>query len=341
MKAVGYERPLPIDDRAALLDVILPEPQPDPHDLVVDVKAISVNPVDSKVRRDVQPGPGEIKVLGWDAAGVVHAVGPQVTLFRPGDRVWYAGALERAGTNSERHVVDERIVGRMPVTLGFAQAAALPLTSLTAWELLFDRLQIPLDTTPLEERILIIGAAGGVGSVLVQLARKLTGLTVIGTASRPETQAWVRDRGAHYVIDHQKPLSEELKRIGLPSVTYVASLTNTDDHFPQIVEVLEPQGRLALIDDPVKPLDIMQLKRKSISLHWELMYTRSMFHTPDMIEQHRILNQIADLVDDGTLESTAAEHFGAIDAANVRKAHALLESGKARGKIVLEGFSSL
>jgi zinc-binding alcohol dehydrogenase family protein len=341
MKAVGYERPLPIDDRAALLDVILPEPQPGPRDLVVDVKAVSVNPVDTKVRRGVQPGPGEIKVLGWDAAGVVRAVGPQVTLFRPGDRVWYAGALERQGTNSERHLVDERIVGRMPEGLGFAQAAALPLTSLTAWELVFDRLQIPLDTAPREERILVIGAPGGVGSILVQMARKLTGLTVIGTASRPESQAWVRARGAHHVIDHRKPLGEELKRIGAPSVNYVASLTNTDDHFPQIVSVLEPQGRLALIDDPVKPIDIMQLKPKSISLHWELMYTRSMFQTPDMIEQHRILNQIADLVDDGTLESTAAEHFGAIDAANVRKAHALLESGKARGKIVLEGFSSL
>jgi zinc-binding alcohol dehydrogenase family protein len=338
MKAVGYERSLPIDDPGALIDLILPEPQPGPHDLVVDVKAVSVNPVDTKVRRGVEPAPGQVKVLGWDAAGVVRAVGPQVTLFRPGDRVWYAGALERPGTNSERHVVDERIVGRMPVRLGFAEAAALPLTALTAWELLFDRLQVPLDTTLREEQILVIGAAGGVGSILLQLARKLTGLTIVGTASRPESQAWALKHGAHHVIDHRKPLTEELARIGLPSVTYVASLTNTDDYFPQIVEVLAPQGRLALIDDPVKPLDVMQLKRKSISLHWELMYTRSMFQTPDMIEQHRILDQIADLVDDGTIRSTAAENFGAIHAANVRKAHALLESGKARGKIVLEGF---
>lgn len=338
MKAVGYARSLPIDDPAALIDLILPEPQPGPQDLVVDVKAVSVNPVDTKVRRGVEPAPGEMKVLGWDAAGVVRAVGPAVRLFRPGDRVWYAGALERPGTNSERHVVDERIVGRMPVRLGFAEAAALPLTALTAWELLFDRLQVPLETALREEQILVIGAAGGVGSILVQLARKLTGLTIVGTASRPESQAWVLQNGAHHVIDHRKPLSEELARIGLPSVTYVASLTNTDDYFPQIVDVLAPQGRLALIDDPVKPLDVMRLKRKSISLHWELMYTRSMFQTPDMIEQHRILNQVADLVDDGTISSTVAEHFGPIQAANVRKAHALLESGKARGKIVLEGF---
>lgn len=338
MKAVGYARSLPIDDPAALIDLILPEPQPGPQDLVVDVKAVSVNPVDTKVRRGVEPAPGEMKVLGWDAAGVVRAVGPAVRLFRPGDRVWYAGALERPGTNSERHVVDERIVGRMPVRLGFAEAAALPLTALTAWELLFDRLQVPLETALREEQILVIGAAGGVGSILVQLARKLTGLTIVGTASRPESQAWVLQNGAHHVIDHREPLSEELARIGLPSVTYVASLTNTDDYFPQIVDVLAPQGRLALIDDPVKPLDVMRLKRKSISLHWELMYTRSMFQTPDMIEQHRILNQVADLVDDGTISSTVAEHFGPIQAANVRKAHALLESGKARGKIVLEGF---
>ncbi|HTJ26313.1 MAG TPA: zinc-binding alcohol dehydrogenase family protein [Candidatus Limnocylindria bacterium] len=340
MKAVGYERSLPIDDPLALIDLALPEPQPGPHDLLVAVEAISVNPVDTKIRRGVAPADGEKKVLGWDVAGVVRAVGEQVTLFRPGDRVWYAGALDRPGANSELHVVDERIAGKMPASLSFAQAAALPLTTLTAWELLFDRLGVARETTPRGEQLLVIGAAGGVGSILVQLARTLTGLTVIGTASRPESQRWVRDLGAHHVIDHAKPLGEELRRIGIPAVTHVASLTNTDDHFAQIADVVAPQGKFGLIDDPQKPLDVLLLKRKSVSLHWELMYTRSLFHTPDMIEQHRILNRVAELIDAGTLRTTLAEHFGTIDAANLRKAHALIESGKARGKIVLEGFGA-
>jgi zinc-binding alcohol dehydrogenase family protein len=340
MKAVGYERSLPIDDPLALIDLALPEPQPGPHDLLVAVEAISVNPVDTKIRRGVAPANGEKKVLGWDVAGIVRAVGEQVTLFRPGDRVWYAGALDRPGANSELHVVDERIAGKMPASLSFAQAAALPLTTLTAWELLFDRLGVARETTPRGEQLLVIGAAGGVGSILVQLARTLTGLTVIGTASRPESQRWVRDLGAHHVIDHAKPLREELRRIGIPAVTHVASLTNTDDHFAQIADVVAPQGKFGLIDDPQKPLDVLLLKRKSVSLHWELMYTRSLFHTPDMIEQHRILNRVAELIDAGTLRTTLAEHFGTIDAANLRKAHALIESGKARGKIVLEGFGA-
>jgi zinc-binding alcohol dehydrogenase family protein len=307
---------------------------------LVAVEAVSVNPIDTKIRRRAAPPDGEKKVVGWDVAGVVRAVGDQVTLFRPGDRVWYAGALDRPGANSELHVVDERLVGKLPTTLSFAQAAALPLTALTAWELLFDRLGIARDTTPRDEQLLVIGAAGGVGSILVQLARTLTGVTVIGTASRPESQHWVRELGAHHVIDHTKPLADELRRIGVPSVTYVASLTNTDDHYSAIVDVLAPQGKLGLIDDPAKPLDVMMLKRKSISLHWELMYTRSLFATPDMIEQHHILNRVADLIDAGTLRTTLAEHFGTIEAANLRRAHALLESGKTRGKIVLEGFGT-
>jgi zinc-binding alcohol dehydrogenase family protein len=338
MKAVAYERSLPIDDLHALFDAVVPEPKPAARDLLVAVEAISVNPIDTKIRRRVAPATGERKVLGWDAVGVVRAVGDEVTLFRAGDRVWYAGALERPGANSELHVVDERIVGKMPASLSFAQAAALPLTAITAWELLFDRLGVPRETKPRDEQLLVIGAAGGVGSILVQLARTLTGVTVIGTASRPESQAWVRDLGAHHVIDHAKPLAEELRRIGIPTVTHVASLTHTEDHFAQIVEALAPQGKFGLIDDPAAPLDITLLKPKSISLHWELMYTRSMFHTPDMIEQHHILNRVADLVDAGMLRTTLSEHFGTINAANLRKAHALIESDKARGKIVLEGF---
>ena len=338
MKAVAYYQSLPIDHADALQDVELPAPTPGPRDLLVEVKAISVNPVDTKIRRNVAPEDGAAKVLGWDASGIVKAVGSDVSLFQPGDRVYYAGAINRAGANSELHVVDERIVGRMPAKLAFAEAAALPLTAITAWELLFERLQVSQGSADLGQSLLIVGAAGGVGSILVQLARQLTGLTVIGTASRSETQAWVRELGAHHVIDHRQPLSEELKRIGINQVTHVASLTQTDQHYAQLVEALAPQGRLALIDDPEQPLDIMPLKRKSLSLHWELMFTRSLFETADMIEQHRLLQRVAELVDAGTLHTTLGEHFGSINAANLRRAHTLLESGTAKGKIVLEGF---
>ncbi len=338
MKAVAYYHSLPADHAEALQDVELPAPTPGPRDLLVEVKAISVNPVDTKIRRNVAPTDGAAKVLGWDASGIVKAVGSEVSLFQPGDRVYYAGAINRAGANSELHVVDERIVGHMPKSLPFAEAAALPLTAITAWELLFERLQITQGNADQGQSLLIVGAAGGVGSILVQLARQLTGLTVIGTASRPETQAWVRQLGAHHVIDHRQPLSEELQRIGINQVTHVASLTQTDQHFAQLVEALVPQGRLALIDDPEQALDIMQLKRKSLSLHWELMFTRSLFETADMIEQHRLLQRVAELVDAGTLHTTLGEHFGSINAANLRRAHALLESGTAKGKIVLEGF---
>src|SRR3989338_5575498 len=320
MKAVAYYQPLPTDHADALQDVELPAPTPGPRDLLVEVKAISVNPVDTKIRRNVAPEDGAAKVLGWDASGIVKAVGSEVSLFQPGDRVYYAGAINRAGANSELHVVDERIVGRMPAKLGFAEAAALPLTAITAWELLFERLQITRGNADLGQSLLIVGAAGGVGSILLQLARQLTGLTVIATASRPETQAWVSELGAHHVIDHSLPLSEELKRIGIHQVTHVASLTQTDKHFAQLVEALAPQGRLALIDDPEQPLDIMQLKRKSLSLHWELMFTRSLFETADMIEQHHLLDRVAELVDAGTLRTTLGEHFGTINAANLRRA---------------------
>jgi zinc-binding alcohol dehydrogenase family protein len=338
MKAVAYYQSLPIDHSDALQDVQLAAPTPGPRDLLVEVKAISVNPVDTKIRRNVAPEDGAAKVLGWDASGIVQAVGSEVSLFQPGDRVYYAGAINRAGANSELHVVDERIVGHMPKTLTFAEAAAMPLTAITAWELLFERLQISQGSADQGQSLLIVGAAGGVGSILVQLARQLTGLTVIGTASRPETQAWVRELGTHHVIDHRQPLSEELQRIGINQVTHVASLTQTDQHFEQLVNALAPQGRLALIDDPSSPLDIMQLKGKSLSLHWELMFTRSLFETADMIEQHRLLERVAELVDAGTLKTTLGEHFGSINAANLRRAHRLLESGTARGKIVLEGF---
>ncbi|SEN98808.1 zinc-binding alcohol dehydrogenase family protein [Duganella sp. CF517] len=337
MKAVAYRKALPIDHADSLIDIELPAPQAQGRDLLVEVKAISVNPVDVKIRANVAPTEGEDKVIGWDAAGVVKAVGPDVSLFKPGDEVWYAGDLTRPGTNSELHLVDERIVGHKPKNMDFAHAAALPLTAITAWELLFDRLEVSRDKGVQGQSLLVIGAAGGVGSILVQLARQLTGLTVIGTASRPETAEWVKELGAHHVIDHGKPLNEEIARLGLPPVTYVASLTHTDHHWTAIAEVLAPQGKVAVIDDPAA-IDVRLLKRKSASLHWEFMFARSMFNTADIQKQHQLLNDVAMLVDTGVLKTTLGERFGKINAANLKRAHVLLASNRAKGKIVLEGF---
>ncbi len=338
MKAVGYKTPQMIDHAESLLDITLPDPVAAGHDLLVEVKAVSVNPVDTKVRAGSAPAAGQDhKVLGWDASGIIKAVGPEVTLFKPGDRVWYAGSIARPGTNSELHVVDERVVGQMPKSLDFAQAAALPLTAITAWEMLFDRLSIAPGKAPSGQTLLIIGASGGVGSIMTQLATRLTSLTVIGTASRPETQAWVRELGAHHVVDHSQPIAAELKRIGFPTVDLIVSLTQTDQHFGQIVEAIAPQGKFGLIDDP-KSLDVSAFKRKSVSVHWELMFTRSLFGTADMIGQHRLLNEVAALVDAGLIRTTLSEEFGVINAANLKRAHALIESGKARGKLVLEGW---
>jgi zinc-binding alcohol dehydrogenase family protein len=340
MKAVGYQKPQPIDQPDALLDITLPEPVATGRDLLVEVKAVSVNPVDTKVRKSALPADGQShKVLGWDASGVVKAVGPDVTLFKAGDEVFYAGAINRSGTNAQFHLVDERIVGRKPASLDFAAAAALPLTAITAWEMLFDRLGVAPGKQPTQQTLLIIGASGGVGSILTQLATRLTSLTVIGTASRPETQAWVKELGAHHVIDHSRPLTEELRRIGHPTVDLIVSLTQTDAHFDQIVEAIAPQGRFGLIDDPTA-LDVTKFKRKSVSVHWELMFTRALFGTDDMIGQHRLLNEVAALVDAGLVRTTLAEHFGPINAANLKRAHALVESGKARGKVVLEGWAA-
>lgn len=335
MKAIAFtQHGLPIEDPSALLDMDLPKPVPGPRDLLVEVHAISVNPVDTKIRAG--SGATEPKVVGWDAVGTVREVGSDVTLFQPGDEVFYAGSIVRPGSYSEFHLVDERIVGHKPKSLDNAHAAALPLTSITAWELLFDRLGVE-EGGGEGESLLIIGAAGGVGSILVQLVRQLTRMTVIGTASRPETQAWIKQLGAHHVIDHSQPLMAQLEQIGVGQVTHVASLTHTDSHFTQLIEALRPQGKLALIDDP-KTLDVVPMKRKALSLHWELMFTRSLFETPDMIKQHELLNRVADLIDQGVLKTTLGEHFGTINAANLRRAHAVVESGKAKGKIVLEGF---
>jgi zinc-binding alcohol dehydrogenase family protein len=336
MKAIAYRKSLPIDDIHSLEDIEMPNPKPEAHDVLVRVKAIAVNPVDVKVRANMAPAEGEARVLGWDAVGVVEGVGSAASKFKIGDRVYYAGALNRPGANSELHAVDERIVALAPKTLSDAQAAALPLTTITAYELLFERLRVATDGGA-GQTLLIVGAAGGVGSILIQLARQLTQLRIVATASREETRQWCLELGAHAVIDHAKPLSEELKNVGIGEVDYVASLTQTTQHFDQIVASLKPQGHLALIDD-MNALDVMKLKYKSISLHWEFMYTRSMFNTPDMAEQGKLLAEVAALVDAGRIKTTATGNFGNINAANLRAAHKLIESGKAKGKIVLEGF---
>jgi zinc-binding alcohol dehydrogenase family protein len=342
MKAVGYTQSLPAEHPEALLDLQLPAPTPEslaPRDLLVAVQAISVNPVDTKVRRNRAPQPGKPEVLGWDAVGTVLAVGDAVSLFKVGDRVWYAGSIVRPGTNAERHVVDERIVGRAPATLADAEAAAMPLTSITAWELLFDRLGVAQGGGA-GQALLITGAAGGVGSMLIQLARQLTQLTVIATASRTETREWCLALGAHHVVDHSKPFAPQLQAVGVPQVNLVASLTHTQQHFAQLVEVLAPQGKLALIDDPAEAPDVRLLKSKSISLHWELMFTRSMFGTADMVAQHHLLNEVSALVDAGKFKTTWAQTVGAINAANLAQAHRLVESGRVFGKVVLVGWGA-
>lgn len=335
MKAIGFKENLPIDNEQSLQDIELEKPKASGKDLLVEVKAIAVNPVDYKIRQRAKPEEGQWKVIGWDAAGVVKETGEEVSLFKPGDEVWYAGDLTRQGCNAEFQLVDERIVGRKPKNLSFAEAAALPLTTLTAWELLFDRMDV--DREERGRSILVIGAAGGVGSILVQLVKKLTRLTAIGTASRDVTQSWLRDLGVDEVVNHRHKLSEEFKKHKLPEPDYVVSLTNTGDHIDEIVKLIKPQGRFGFIDDP-DGLNVMPFKRKSVSTHIELMYTRSLFQTDDMIEQHHILNRTAELIEKDVIRTTIGDHFGKINAENLRRAHALLESQKARGKIVLEGF---
>jgi len=337
MKAVGYRKSLPIDAADSLFDFETDKPEPRGRDIRVAVKAISANPVDYKVRKRAEPKDGDVKILGFDAAGVVDAVGPDVTLFKPGDEVWYAGSIQRQGTNSEFHLVDERIVGHKPKTLSFAQSAALPLTSITAWELLFDRLGVAPGKSVDPRTLLIVGGAGGVGSILIQLARRLTGLTVVATASRPESRKWCLDLGAHHVIDHSRPMKDQIDALKVPPVALIAALTNTDQHFAVLADIIAPQGKLGLIDDPAS-LNVNLLKGKAASLHWESMFTRSSFQTPDMIAQHNLLDDVASLIDNGVLRTTLDKVLGKINAANLKQAHALLEGGRSTGKLVLEGW---
>lgn len=335
MKIVGFRELLPATDPNALLDLEASDPVASGHDILVRVKAVSVNPVDTKVRTRAQPAPGEVRVLGFDAAGVVEAVGEAVTLFSPGDEVFYAGAIGRPGSNAELQLVDERIVGRKPKSLDFAQAAAMPLTFITAWELLFDRFGVARDGGE-GQTLVIIGGAGGVGSALIQLARRLTRLNVVASASRDETRRWVEDLGAHQIFDHTKPLVEELARLGLEAPAYIACLTHSAQHFPQVSEAIALQGKIGIIEAD-GDLNIRPLQQKAASIHWEYMFARPQ-GTPDMIEQHRLLNQVADLVDQGVLRTTLTQVVGKIRAADLLEAHRIVESARTIGKVALEGF---
>jgi len=339
MKAIGLLRYLPVDHPESLIDVQLDKPQPQGHDVLVQVKAVSINPVDVKVRAPKDRTEATPRVLGWDAAGIVEAVGPACTLFKPGDEVYYAGSITRAGSNSEYQLVDERIVGRKPAMLDFAEAAALPLTAITAWEALFDRLGVA--KTPEDNAgrtILIIGAAGGVGSIATQLAQA-AGLTVIGTASRAESTAWVKRQGATHTISHYEPFVPQLRALGVDAVDYIFCLNQTAQHWNAMAEAIAPQGKICSIVETDQPLNLSLLKNKSVTFVWELMFTRPMYGTPDMIEQHRLLNEVATRVDAGELHTTLTERLTPINAAQLRHAHALIESGRTIGKIVLEGFA--
>ena len=337
MKAIGYKQAGPISSPEALIEFEADAPVLEPHDLLVEIRGISVNPVDVKVRTRPQLGPekGQTKVIGYDAAGIVQKVGSDVSLFKVGDEVFYAGDLTRPGTNSELHAVDERIVGKMPKSLGFAEAAGLPLTSITAWEILFDSFALE-EGQGQGESLLIVGAAGGVGSILIQLAKKLTGLTVIATASRSETIEWVKKMGADHVVNHRQSLVDQLRQLEIEP-RYVASLNGTEGHFPAIVELIKPRGHIALIDDP-QSLDINSIKPTALSFSWEFMFTRSMFQTDDIEKQHELLNRVSELIDDGILISTVTTNLGNMGVETLKEAHRLQESGHVIGKNVLNGF---
>ncbi len=332
MKAVGYRIK---GDTQVLVDLELPRPEAGPRDLLVEVRAVSVNPVDVKRRRWEDPAPGSgHRVLGYDAAGIVAAVGKEVTLFKPGDEVFYAGAMDRPGTNSQLHLVDERIVGPKPTSLSFAEAAAMPLTTITAWEMLFDRMKIARDGRASSGTLLVVNGAGGVGSMMIQLATRLTGLSVIATASRPESAQWVRSLGAEFVVDHHRPLDQAVKEIGFDGVDYVAVITSTPGSVASLARAMNPQGHITFIDNFDE--SIAAFKEKSITVSWEMMFTRSLFKTADMKAQHDLLSDASAMVDSGLLKTTLTHVVrGSIDAANLGKAHELLETGRTIGKIVV------
>lgn len=333
MKAISYIDGMDHGFQNPLVDIEKAMPSLKDRDLLVRIKAISVNPVDTKVRRN-PVAVGNTRILGWDAVGEVVEVGSGVQHFKVGDQVWYAGDLTRDGSNAEYQAVDERIVSLKPQSLSDAEAAALPLTAITAWEMLFDRFNVDLDKF---DNILVIGGAGGVGSIAIQLLKAKTNLKVIATASREETKAWVKSLGADYVIDHTEDLNTQIKALGLDAPRYIFSTNQTETYLPQISKLIAPQGKFGLIDDP-KSLDIGEFKSKSVSVHWEFMFTRSMFNTTDIEQQSQLLHQVAELVDNHRIKTTLNQTLGKINAKNLKLAHELIETGRAKGKIVLEGF---
>ncbi len=339
MKAIGIKKYLPISDESSLLDLVIPKPEVEGRDLLIAVKAIAVNPVDTKIRASKTQVEDPPRILGWDAAGVVEGVGPDVTLFAPGDEVFYAGSITRPGSNSEFHLVDERIVGHKPASRTFAEAAALPLTSITAWEALFERLGVSAERGDAGKRLLILGGAGGVGSIAIQLAKQVAGLEVIVTASREESKAWCLDLGADHVVNHRKDIPEQIRALGIDAVEYVLCLNSTDQHWAGMADIVAPQGHICSIVETASPVELGLLMSKSASFSWELMFTRPMFETSDMIEQHRLLNEVATLVDAEKVRTTVGEVLSPISAKNLRTAHAQIEGGHTVGKIVLEGWA--
>jgi zinc-binding alcohol dehydrogenase family protein len=337
MKAVALTHYLPISDPQSLFDTELPTPLPGAHDLLVRVEAISVNPVDTKVRAPKAEVEQTPRVLGWDAAGVVEAIGPSVTRFKPGDEVYYAGDITRPGSNSQFQLVDERIVGHKPRTLSFAEAAALPLTTITAWEAFFERLHIDRNGANQGQSMLIIAGAGGVGSIAIQLAR-LAGLVVIATASRPETYAWVTSMGAHHVVNHRDHLPTQLGALNIGCVHFIANFSDTDAYWSVMAELIRPQGKIVSIVENKAPLELGLLKSKSATFAWEFMFTRAMYRTPDMAVQGDLLDEAAVLMDAKKLRTTLSETLSPINAANLRQAHARLESGRSVGKLALSGW---
>lgn len=340
MKAIGIYQHQPTTASDCFVEVEIDRPQPGSRDLLVQVKAVSVNPVDYKVRSSVKEQ-AVPRILGWDVAGVVEQVGEGVTLFKPGDEVYYAGSITRPGGNSQYHLVDERIVGRKPTRLSFEAAAALPLTTLTAWEGLFERLGIvPEKTIENQNRtVLIIGGAGGVGSIAIQLAKQIAGLRVIATASRSETIDWCKKMGADATINHRQPFGTQLQQLGITQVDDIFCLNDTEMHWQNMAEVIKPQGKICSIVETKNPIDLTLLQRKSATFVWEFMFTKPMYETEDMQTQHDLLNTVADLIDQGILESTITETSGALSAASLTAAHARLESGKMIGKLVLAGIA--
>lgn len=340
MKAVVVNRLArpELPDIPLLIDSELPDPEFKPTDLLVRVEAVAVNPLDLKMARAKQPPQSPDRVLGWDVAGTVVGMGADVSVFQLGDAVFYAGSVLRPGACSALHAVDARLVGRKPATLSFVQAAALPLSSLAAWEALFERMHLPRGPRQQPATLLVIGGAGGVGSMALQLAAKLTEVRVIGTASRPESQTYCLGMGAADVVDHSQPLLPQLKVLGAPLVDFVLCLTDPAPLMPQLAEILAPHAHVCSLVEASADLPMNLLRAKSITFSWEGMFTRSMFRTPDMARQGEILNEVSALVDAGVLKTTLTVDLGNINAKNVLQAHQLIGNGRMIGKVAMGKF---